>query len=113
MEPRKIRSEDDARRCLAAAETSGRPRAAWAREHGIDPRSLHAWHVNLQRGRRAPGRPGPIASTQGLRLVELVAANPCVPAVYRVRCGAFEVEVTGDIEEERLGRLLRVMASSC
>ena len=113
MAPRKIRSEDDARRCLASAEASGRPRAAWAREHGVDPRSLHAWHVNLARGRRAPGPREPLASAQGLRLVELVAASRSAPEPYRVRCGVFEVEVVGDIDEERLGRLLRVMASSC
>ena len=113
MEPRKIRNEDDARRCLAAAETSGRPRAAWAREHGVDPRSLHAWHVNLTRWPRVTGIPGTVPPAKSLRLVELVAAKPCAPAAYRVRCGVFEVEVVGDIDEERLGRLLRVMASSC
>lgn len=113
MEARKIRSEADARRGLAAVEASGCPRVDWAREHGIDARSLHAWHVNLARGRRDKGPRRPIAPTQGLRLVELVANNQSVAAAYRIRCGVFEIEVVGDIEEERLGRLLRVMASSC
>lgn len=110
MVPRKIRNEDDARRCLVAAETSGHPRAAWAREHGIDPRSLHAWHVNLTRA-AAPTRPP--APARGLRLVELVAASLPGAAAFRIRCGVFEVEVVGPIDEERLGRLLRVMAAAC
>jgi hypothetical protein len=90
MEARKIRDEDDARRCLAAATTSGRPRAAWAREHGVDARSLNAWRLTLERSvRRAPPRLA--------ELVTAVAAPP--PPVYRVRCGAFEVETTGDFDD--------------
>jgi transposase-like protein len=79
MAGRKIRDAHDARSCVDAAESSGVARAEWAREHGIDGRSLHAWHMNL--ARRA-SEPTP------LPLVELVpsapsAATPCV----RVRCG--------------------------
>jgi hypothetical protein len=50
MSQRKIRTADDARACLAAAQASGLPRAAWARAHGIDARSLNAWRLNLARG---------------------------------------------------------------
>lgn len=107
MEPRKIRGEDEARSCLAAVEASGRPRVEWAKAHGIDARSLHAWHVNLNRGRRMAARRRPAPSPPGPRLVELFATNPSVPIPYRVRCGVFEVEVSGDVDEDRLGRVLR------
>ena len=113
MEPRKIRGEADARRCLAAAAESGVPRVAWAQEHGIDARSLNAWRVNLARVGRDLGRRPPAAPTSGLRLVELVAIAPTFPCAYRVRCGLFEVEVAGEIDTVRLGQLLRVMAASC
>ena len=113
MEPRKIGSEDEARSCLAAVEASGRPRVEWARAHGIDARSLNAWHVNLTRGTRARARRRPAPVPRGLHLVELLATIPSVPVPYRVRCGAFEVELTGEIDEDRLGRVLRAMASSC
>jgi len=67
---RRIEEELEARRCLQAVAASGRPLAAWAREHGIDGRSLNAWRVVTdQRHREAaefgpcePGR-GPAAST--------------------------------------------------
>jgi transposase-like protein len=113
MEPRKIRSEADARRCLAAAAQSGVPRVAWAQEHGIDARSLNAWRVNLARVGRDTGRQPSAAATPGLRLVELVAAPPLALPAYRIRCGLFEVEVAGEIDAERLSQLLRVMAASC
>lgn len=105
MEPRKIRGAADARACLTAAAESGQARAAWARAHHVDARSLNAWRLNLLRAGDLPPRP--------VRLVELVAADARAPTCYRVRCGAFEVEVDGVIEEERLTRLLRVMASAC
>ena len=113
MEPRKIRGEADARRCLAAAAQSGGPRVAWAQEHGIDARSLNAWRVNLARVGRDSGRRPSATQTSGLRLVELVASAPTVPSTYRVRCGLFEVEIAGEIDAARLGQLLRVMAASC
>lgn len=106
MEARKIRDAGDARRCLAAVEASGRPRAVWAREHGVDARSLNAWRLAVERPVR---RSAP-------RLVELVAAPPPPPpsapsAGYRVRCGAFEVETARDFDDATLGRLLRLVAS--
>jgi hypothetical protein len=103
MAGRKIRDAHEARSCLDAAESSGVPRADWAREHGIDGRSLHAWHMNL--ARRA-SEPTP------LRLVELVpsapsAATPCV----RVRCGPFLVEVGADFDDRTLVRVLAAVAA--
>jgi transposase-like protein len=99
MEARKIRDEGDARQCLAAAAASGRARAVWAREHGVDARSLNAWRLTLER--RTARRP---------RLVELVTTPP-PPSVYRVRCGAFEIETPADFDDASLGRLLRLVAS--
>lgn len=101
MEARKVRSAEEARWCLAEAEKAGRPRAVWAREHGVCARSLNAWRINLERPERRPE----------LRLVELVAAPPVTRPVYRIRCGGFEVETTGDFDEVALGRLLRVVTS--
>ena len=105
MEPRKIRSAADARACLTAVAESGQERAAWARAHNVNARSLNAWRLNLARGRARPRRP--------LRLVELVSVDTAAPTVYRVRCGVFEVEVDGAIEDDWLVRLLRMMAAAC
>src|SRR5690606_39950153 len=47
----------------------------WARERGIDGRSLHAWQMNLERGStksRSPGRRNLRPSAQTSALVELV-----------------------------------------
>ena len=49
MVRRKIRDAHEARSCLAEAEESGSPLAAWARRNGIDGRSLNAWRLNLAR----------------------------------------------------------------
>ena len=105
MKARKIRDEAEARRCLAEAAASGRPRAEWARAHGVDARSLNAWRLNLGRPDRQPP----------LRLVELVATQPApeAAAAYRIRCGVFEVDASLDFDEASLGRLLRVVAASC
>lgn len=104
MEPRKIRSAADARRCLAQVAASGQPRSAWAQKHGVDARSLNAWRLNLEREKHAAPQ-----------LVELVPAPALVggaPASgYRIRCGAFEVEAGPDFDEAGLRRLLRVVAS--
>ena len=101
---RKVRSGEEASRHLAAARASGKPRAAWAVEHGLDARSLNAWRLILERRQRAAPAPG---------WVELVAARVEPPPAYRIRCGVFEIEAAGEFDDERLGRLLRVMAASC
>lgn len=44
---RKIWGERDARACVKAAKAAGLGLGAWAREHGVDGRSLHAGAVNL------------------------------------------------------------------
>ena len=103
MELRRINDEEDARACLRAVGISGMARAVWARTHGVNPRSLNAWRIALERR-------GPRESAAGLRLVELVAAAPVVTA-YRVRVGRFEVDVEPGYDDGALVRLLRVLAS--
>lgn len=39
---RKVRDAADAEACLAAAESSGMARAAWAHANGVNARSLNA-----------------------------------------------------------------------
>ena len=56
MAGRRVQDENDARECLRAVEASGLERAEWARKHGVEPRSLNAWRLNLERkGRRQVG----------------------------------------------------------
>jgi transposase-like protein len=110
MAGRKVRSADEARACLARAADSGMERAEWARVHGIDARSLNAWRLNLERGRRTAGVP----AAPPLRLVELVPADArqqVSPAVYRVRHGPFVVEFGEDFDEQILRRLLVTVAA--
>lgn len=102
MPLRKIRDAADATTCLRAALASGEPRATWARRNGIDPRSLNAWRLNLERDTEAE---------VPLRLVELVPHEARASARYVVRCAGFAVEVDGAFEDTVLQRLLRVIAS--
>ena len=106
MPLRKVRDADDAIRCLNASTASGEARATWARRHGIDPRSLNAWRLNLERVRRTEDSPVP-------RLVELVPAAPVAeePSRYRVLCGGMAIEVDERFDEDVLRRLLVVVAS--
>ncbi len=100
MELRKVANRDEAVRLLNQAATSGLERAVWARQNGINARSLNLWRVHLAREDAARLPPA-------LRLVELVAA-PAAPKTVgvRVRCGALVVEVDADFDEATLGRIL-------
>lgn len=102
---RKIEDERDARACLKAAKAAGATVREWARQHGIDGRSLNAWRINLTR-RVAKGsapRPKP-------RLVELVPATPSrVATRYVVRVAGTELELGDDFREETLVRLVRAL----
>jgi transposase-like protein len=105
MSQRKVRDARDARACLAAAAKSGMARPAWAAAHGVDPRSLNAWRINLGRAARSTA-PSPVS------LVEYVpTALPAESARYRVLCGALAVEVDAAFDAEVLRRLLAVVAS--
>lgn len=98
---RKIWGERDARACVKAAKAAGLGIGAWAREHGVDGRSLHAWAVNLKLVARPVAKP---------RLIELVPM-PSAPKVSRfvVRVGEFGIEVGDDFADETLMRLVRAL----
>jgi hypothetical protein len=102
---RKIESERDARACLRAAKAAGLSAGEWAREHGVDGRSLDAWRLFLgERVARSKRRaPTP-------RLVELVPTAPSrVAGRYVVHVADAEIEVPDDFGEETLVRIVRAL----
>lgn len=108
MAGRKVLNEQDARRCLTAVKASGHELGAWAREHGVDGRSLNLWRVNLER--RGVLRVRAAAP----RLVELVVARPAVvvpQAPFVLRIGGVELEVGDQFDEASLRRLVGVLKS--
>jgi hypothetical protein len=107
MAGRKVRNEQDARRCLTAVKASGRELGDWAREHGVDGRSLNLWRVNLKRRGVFRARTSP-------RLVELVVARPAVvvpQAPFVLRVGGVELELGEQFDEASLRRLVGVLKS--
>lgn len=102
MVRRKIRDADEARACLAEADASGLTRAAWAREHAVDARSLNAWRLNLERRDRRFGE---------LHLVELVPTAPMPSARYRIHHREFVVELDERFDDAVVARLLAVVAT--
>jgi hypothetical protein len=114
---RRIEEELEARRCLLAVVASGRPLAEWARENGIDGRSLNAWRVNLGR-REANAAKGPPAKAPVRHarssLVELVPSSR--PRMASGSAGHYVLEVDGarvefgdDFQDETLRRVLTVL----
>jgi hypothetical protein len=102
---RKINNPHEARRCLRAAERAGLTAGEWAREHGIDGRSLNAWRMNLARRARVEHR-----TDFEPRLVELVPGpGPGREARYIVRIRDITIEVGTDFHEESLVRLVRAL----
>ena len=103
---RKIEDEREARRCLKAAKAARLTAGEWAREHGIDGRSLNAWRINLWRSvtsLREKPRP---------RLVELVPAPIARDdARYLVRVHDVAIELGPDFDDETLVRLVRALRS--
>ena len=102
---RKIVDARDARACVKAAGTAGLSLGAWARRHGVDGRSLHAWSVNLGLSPSVLAKPG---------LIELVPRSAQqVPGSgstrYVVRIGETAVEVGDDFEDDTLARVVRVL----
>lgn len=93
MPGRKLDGEADARACLAAAARSGLPRAQWARQNGVDGRSLNGWRMALERRQqKLASEPSP------LRLVEVIASKPAPPTSsrtsgVRVRLGDLVIEL--------------------
>jgi hypothetical protein len=102
---RKIWGERDARACVKAAKAAGLSLGAWARTHGVDGRSLHAWSVNL-------GLAASSASATSVTptLIELVPPPGARAAArYQVRVGDVAVEVDDDFADESLARIVRVL----
>jgi hypothetical protein len=115
-EVRKIRSESEARRCLAAVKAARVSVKEWARARGIDGRSLHAWQMNLARAqgsdggkrRRAANR---TPSAPSMRLVELVPAATQRSSRYVLHIGAVAVELSDDFDAQTLRRIVEVLRS--
>jgi len=98
---RKIGGERDARACVKAAKAAGLSLGAWAREHGIDGRSLHAWAVNLGLVARPAAKP---------KMIEFVPmASPPKATRLVVHVGEFGIEVGDDFADETLVRLVRAL----
>ena len=98
---RKIVNARDARACVKAARASGLSLGAWARRHGVDGRSLHAWSVNLRLSSSRPAKPG---------LIELVPTTaPAASTRYVVRVGDTAIEVGDDFHDDTLARVVRVL----
>jgi len=108
---RKIEDERDARACLKAAKAARLSAGEWARQHGIDGRSLNAWRVNLER-RGTTSRSKRARTATELGLVELVPAPAArVEGRYLVRIAGAEIELTDDFRDETLARLVRALRS--
>ena len=107
MAGRKIFNEQDARRNLAGAKSRRGGITAWARERGIDGRSLNAWRVNL--ARRGVTRVRAVTP----KLVELVPVTPraVARAPYLLRVGGVELELGDNFEEQSLRRLVGLLKS--
>lgn len=115
---RKIEDEREAVRCLRAAERRGLSAGDWARAHGVDGRSLHAWQVNLaRRGTSAPPRRRKTrskATAAGHALVELVPTTTVVaPGLgrYALVVGGARVEFGDDFSVATLRRVLEALRS--
>lgn len=104
---RKIEDEREARRCLKAAKAARLTVGEWAREHGIDGRSLNAWQMNLSRS-----RPSETAAEPTPRVVELVPGPaPSGEARFVVHVGEVSIEVPAEFHDETLVRLVRALRS--
>ena len=113
---RKIEDESEARRCLQAARRSGQSAGEWARERGIDGRSLHAWQMNFERRESGAQRGRRKAKTAPPRaLVELVSTSPNVAVAgggrYVLEVGGARVEFGDDASAATLRRVLEALRS--
>ncbi len=110
---RKVDDEEDARRCLAAAERASLTPRDRARENGVDARSLNTWRINLGR-RRAVAVVPPAALT----LVELVPRRATgseqgrsFGARYVLELGGARLEFGDDVPAATLRRVVGVLRS--
>jgi len=113
---RKIEDEREAMRCLRAAKRRGLSAGDWARAHGVDGRSLHAWEMNLaRRGTTSPVKRRRMTQAAAAHaLVELVPAaitSPEVPSRYILVVGDARVEFTDEVSVATLRRVLEALRS--
>ena len=114
---RKIEDERDALRCLHRVGRTGLSVGEWARAHGIDGRSLHAWRIAIAR-RGVPARRRKVSAKSKraeLALVELVSAAP-IPERdgarrYVLVIGAARVEFGDDVSAATLRRVFEALRS--
>lgn len=113
---RKVEDERDAVGCLRAAERLGLSPGDWARAHGVDGRSLHAWQMNLaRRGTSSPSkRRKRTPSVAAHALVELIPAVTPVAAGsgrYALVVGGARIEFADDVSVTTLRRVLEALRS--
>lgn len=107
MERRKISDEAEARSALKAIARAGVSIKVWAREHGIDGRSLHCWNMALTRNAQAEVRPRQATAA----LVELIPTMSVSSARYVMKAGDLSFEFGDDASEELLRRVIRALRS--
>jgi hypothetical protein len=111
MALRKVESEGEARRWLAAVEEAGVELGEWTRANGVDGRSLSCWKRTLQRRGlvRGTGR----SAMPEVGLVELVPREgvPATAARYALDFGRVRLEFGDEFHDETLRRVLRVVGS--
>ena len=113
MPGRKVRDEAEARRFLEAVSRSGLERAAWARQHGIDARSLNAWRLVIARkDRKARSRRTPATELGFLELVPTPAEAPSGSGLS-VHVGDVRIEVPDDVADDLLRRTLQAVLAAC
>jgi len=108
MAARKIRDERDAQQCMASVEASGLSRSDWARQHGVDGRSLFAWSRKVAGSDKAQGSKN---ERKHSGLVELIPDASHAGSRYVIRCGQLVVEIDEHFDEATLARLLKVIAA--
>jgi hypothetical protein len=114
---RKIEDERDALRCLRKVGHTGLSVGEWARAHGIDGRSLHAWRIAIaRRGVAVRHRKASAKSKRAkLALVEIVPAAPVTERVgvgrYVLVVGAARVEFGDDVSVATLRRVFEALRS--
>lgn len=117
---RKIENESEAQRCLSAAQRSGLSAGEWARAHGVDGRSLHAWQMNLERRSSDGPRPKrrkakPKRTRAAHALVELVPATPSISpggrGRYLLEVAGARIEFGDDVSVATLRRVLEAVRS--
>ena len=109
MEQRKIADDEEARKALLAVEREGVGFGAWARAHGLDGRSLHAWKMVFTRRAQGAARP---RRKPAVAFVELVPTTPTPSqAHYSMTVGELSFEFGDDAQEGTLRRVIVVLRS--